>query len=170
MPRGPQHTEEELLNEIRRLGKEVGRSPPLKRDMNKYGKHAAGTYQYRFGSWSNAIEAAGFKPRAKGDNYDERPDQCPLCGTEQTGLDFHHWRYGENEVGCYLCRDCHDDIHQGKAKTANSNWLIHCVENLVIHHSDHHSTNPAADEILERYNLPDVKDLVEIAIQNQNSG
>ncbi|MEY7849080.1 homing endonuclease associated repeat-containing protein [Natrarchaeobius sp. A-rgal3] len=42
MPRGPQYTDDELLDEIRRLANEVSRYPPLKRDMNKHGNHSAG--------------------------------------------------------------------------------------------------------------------------------
>lgn len=166
MPRGPQYTDEELLEEIRRLADELDQSPPKKRAMDEHGAYSSPTYHHRFGSWSNAVKEAGFEPRQHGDNYGERPTECPLCGSEQTGLDFHHWRYGENEVGCYLCRECHDDIHGGKAKTSNSNWLVHCVENLVAQHIAYHSTEPNAERIVERYNLPDITDLVEMAIEN----
>lgn len=169
MPRGPQHTDEELLEEIRRLADELQRVPPLKRDMNKFGNHAARTYQLRFGSWSDAIEEAGFDPREQGEDYEERPDGCPLYGTEQTGLDFHHWRYGENEVGCYLCRECHDAIHQGKAKTANSGWLPYCVDNLVARHLEYHPDSSDVDVIVERYNLPNVSDLIARAIESNTS-
>jgi len=60
MPRPPKYTDEELLEEIRRLFERLDRSPLLKRDMNEYGKHRAKTYQDRLGSWSNAVDAAGF--------------------------------------------------------------------------------------------------------------
>jgi len=166
MPRGPKYTEEELLDEIRRLADDLDRQPPLKKDMNKYGEHASGTYQHRFGSWSAAVQEAGFEPRAKGQNYGERPDACPLCGTEQTGLDFHHWQYGEDEQGCYLCRDCHDDIHDG-AKTEDPNWLVNAVENLVILHMEYHTTDPDAEQIVDRYNLTDITDLVELSINQR---
>lgn len=118
MPRPPKYTVEEVLDEIRRLAQRLDRVP-TKRDMNECGKHGPKTYQDRWGSWSNAVEAAGFEPRVKGTGYQERPDACPLCETEQTGIDFHHWRYGENEVGCYLCQDCHDGVHQKGANTEN---------------------------------------------------
>lgn len=168
MPRGPQYTDEELLAEIRRLAAELEQSPPPKRAMDEHGEYSSPTYHHRFGSWSNAVEEAGFEPIQHGEGYDERPDECPLCGAEQTGLDFHHWRYGENEVGCYLCRDCHDDIHQGKAQRSNSNWLVHCIGNLVAQHLEYHNDEPDAEQIVDRYNLPEVRDLVEMKIEDRD--
>jgi hypothetical protein len=160
MPRGPQYTDEELLEEVRRLAEEMGRAPPLKRDMNDHGKYAPRTLQLRFGSWSEAVAEAGFEPRkAAGDTYEERPSECPLCGTSGGGLDFHHWRYGDNELGCYLCRDCHDRIHSGGAGTQNPNWLVLCVKNLTREHVENHGPD-SPEVIIDRYNLPDVEDLV----------
>lgn len=161
MPRPPKYTDEELLDEIRRLARDVGRSPPLKRDMNDRGKHGAKTYQDRWGSWSEAVAAAGFEPREQGTDFDPRPDECPLCGNEASGMDFHHWRYGEIEVGCYLCRECHDAIHEGEASTQNPGWLVPCVKNLAQRHIEQHGDpDPDPDAILKRYNLTDVRDLV----------
>lgn len=163
MPRPPKYTDDELLDEIRRLASELNIAPPRKRDMNKHGKHGAKTYQDRWGSWSSAVEAAGFEPREKGQEYAERPDECPLCGNEEPGLDFHHWRYGDDEIGCYLCRECHDLIHEGDAQTDNPDWLVHCIDNLVRLHVSHHDETTVED-IRERYNLPDVGVLVESAL------
>lgn len=165
MPRPPKYTNDELLNEIRRLADELDRRPPLKWDMNAHGKHGTKTYQDRWGSWSNAVEAAGSEPRSQGTQYEERPDACPLCGVEQSGLDFHHWRYGENEVGCYLCRDCHDDIHQGDAKIKNPGWLVPCVKNPVELHLEYHPDNRDVDQIVNRYSLPDIADIVKKAVE-----
>lgn len=167
MPRGPQYTEEELLDELRRLARIKGHAP-RKRDMTNDGKHSHRTYILRFGSWSESVEAAGFTPFEKGD-YAERPDACPLCDEEKTGLDFHHWRYGEDEQGCYLCRECHDAVHEGKAKKSNVNWLVHCVEKTVHHHLNKQSDVDGVDEILERYNLPNVRPLVERVVEDHSS-
>ena len=176
MPRSPQYSDEELLEALRELASKVDRVP-RKKDMNEYGPHAARTYQLRFGSWNDAVREAGFEPRSKGTGYGERPDACPLCGSEQTGLDFHHWRYGENEQGCYLCRDCHDDVHAGDAGTDNPNWLLHCIYNLAALHAEHHGDDAVPLEettgtesldihrVIDRYNLPDNPDLIETAVQ-----
>ncbi len=180
MPRPPQYSDEELLEALRELASKLDRVP-RKKDMNEYGSHAARTYQLRFGTWNGAVQEAGFEPRSKGTGYGERPDACPLCGSEQTGLDFHHWRYGENEQGCYLCRTCHDDVHTGDAGTDNPNWLLHCIGNLVALHIEYQysdgdtleeSTSGDVDtggidvrRVIDRYNLPENPDLVETAIQ-----
>jgi len=52
----------DLLDEIRRLSEEFGH-PPTLQEVRDYGKYAATTYYLRFGSWQNALEAAGFPSR-----------------------------------------------------------------------------------------------------------
>lgn len=155
----------DLLNEIRRLARKLNRTP-TKKEMNELGEYYGRSYQDRFGSWSEAIRQAGLEPNQKISSFEfrKRPDKCPLCGTD-SGLDFHHWRYGENKVGCYLCRDCHDAIHEGPANTQNPGWLVPCVKNLVERHVQHHNDLQDVDVILDRYNLPDIKDIVENALQ-----
>jgi hypothetical protein len=165
MARTPKYSDEELLDEIRRLAEKLDREPPRKKDMAEYGQHNHRTYRDRWGTWNAAVEAAGFEPRSKGTNYTERPDVCPVCGREESGLDFHHWRYGEDEIGCYLCRECHDEVHEGKANTRNVAWLVPCIENLVEMHIANHEQHPSPKTILSRYNLPDVEDIVEKAIE-----
>lgn len=163
MPRPPQYSEEELLDEIRRLADDVGRSPPRKRDMDEYGNHASRTYTYRFGSWSDAVREAGFEPRDKPNGMRERPERCPLCSEASSGLDFHHWRYGENEAGCYLCRSCHDAVHEdGANPEQNPDWLVEAVKNIIVHHADHHDS-AVTRKIKQRYNIPS-QDIVEYAI------
>jgi hypothetical protein len=175
MPRPPQYSDDELLNALRDLAEDLDRVP-RKKDMNEYGPHAPRTYQLRFGSWNDAVREAGFTPRSKGTEFGERPDTCPLCGCSETGLDYHHWRYGMNKQGCYLCRDCHDAVHAGAAGTDNPDWLLHCINNLVVLHLKHHHdqdpavTDAAVDRVnvsrvIERYNLPNNTDLIETAVQ-----
>lgn len=89
------------------------------------------------------------------DRFEERSDTCPLCGEEKTGLDFHHWVYEPEEIGCYLCRDCHTTIHKGKGRrTKTTPWLSYCVENLVGEHLEIRPEETGIQEIAERYNLP----------------
>lgn len=161
--RHEEYTTVELLEDLRQLAKAIGRIPPRKRDMNDYGPHSGRTYQLRFGSWSNAVEAAGFTRRKPRREYQKRPASCPLCNSTTTGLDFHHWRYGDNEQGCYLCRDCHDAVHEGQASRNNPDWLKYCVKNLVTKHIDY-GGKPHLDEIMDQYNLTHVEILVEQAL------
>jgi len=51
----------ELIDAINRLEDELGRTP-IRSDMNKKGEFSGSVYRHRFGSWNNAIIAAGLDP------------------------------------------------------------------------------------------------------------
>ncbi len=53
----PTYTEQEMLDTLRRLAEELGRSP-VGKDLIGRGP-SIGTYYYRFGSWTRAKELAG---------------------------------------------------------------------------------------------------------------
>lgn len=156
---------DDLLNEIRRLARELNKTP-TKKQMNDLGEFYGRSYQDRFGSWSSAVRQAGLQPnqRIPNSEFRERPDTCRLCGeAPDDGLDFHHWRYGENKCGCYFCRDCHDRVHAGGARPEeDADWLLKAVENLIRCHAESKKDTSAAT-IVERYNIPS-KGLVECAI------
>jgi len=61
MPRDPKYSEDELLDEIKRLARKLGRTPTMS-DMEDYGKYSSATYKYRFEGWSAAVDAAGLRP------------------------------------------------------------------------------------------------------------
>jgi hypothetical protein len=52
---------EDLLEEIERLAESLGRAP-IREEMSQCGKFGSSTYAERFGSWSEALTAAGFDP------------------------------------------------------------------------------------------------------------
>mgnify|MGYP006279947471 CR=1 FL=1 len=52
---------EELLEDLRELADELG-EPPRFEEMVKHGDHRARTYTKRYGSWAEALEAAGLDP------------------------------------------------------------------------------------------------------------
>ena len=52
----------ELLAEIHRLADEFGH-PPTLNEVREYGEYAATTYYNRFGSWQEAVQAAGYESR-----------------------------------------------------------------------------------------------------------
>lgn len=54
-------SQEELLEEIKRLQNELGR-PPSTKDMVESGKYTASIYFFRFESWNAAVREAGFSP------------------------------------------------------------------------------------------------------------
>ncbi|WP_348613010.1 homing endonuclease associated repeat-containing protein [Halobaculum rarum] len=59
-PREPDSavTDEELLEELDRVADDLGERPTAT-DMNDHGAYWASTYRRAFGSWNNALEAAG---------------------------------------------------------------------------------------------------------------
>jgi len=98
-----------------------------------------------------------------GGEYRERPDKCPLCEKEKSGLDFHHWDY-DDDSGCYVCEPCHIAIHGGTEwwnahdrPARSKTWKVAAIENLVRQHIEYHSEPGTADEIVKRYNIPDDK-------------
>lgn len=54
---------DELIDELHQLAVDLD-DPPSAVDMNEQGEYWASTYQDRFGSWNEAIEAAGLEPTA----------------------------------------------------------------------------------------------------------
>jgi hypothetical protein len=52
---------EELVDELQRLAEEVDR-PPTTQQMNEQGRYSVSPYQNVFGSWIDALRAAGFEP------------------------------------------------------------------------------------------------------------
>ncbi|MDP6626755.1 MAG: hypothetical protein QGG50_02550 [Methanopyri archaeon] len=59
-PRRSHYTDDELLDDLHRLAGELGRVPTSEDLRGRKGYPNTGTYQARFGSWSGALERAGF--------------------------------------------------------------------------------------------------------------
>ncbi|WP_188884429.1 homing endonuclease associated repeat-containing protein [Halarchaeum grantii] len=55
-------SEEELINELKRLARNHS-CPPTLQELREHGKYSATTYYNRFGSWKEALAEAGFSPR-----------------------------------------------------------------------------------------------------------
>ncbi len=51
-----------LVQEMKRLGEALGKTPSV-RDMEREGRHSGSTYKREFGSWNEAVKAAGMVPR-----------------------------------------------------------------------------------------------------------
>lgn len=61
------YSEADLLDHLQALAADLGRTPTSE-DMYEVGEYAPLTYQYRFGSWNTAIEAAGLEPNTPADS------------------------------------------------------------------------------------------------------
>lgn len=57
--------DDELVTELQRLADKLGTTPKVQ-DMRDHGAFTAKTYQTRFGSWPDALAAAGFEPNKRG--------------------------------------------------------------------------------------------------------
>jgi len=66
---------------------------------------------------------------------------CPLCKFEKR-LDYHHWDY-QNDVGCRLCRECHQYIHfptnAKPSETVGNEWVAVALGQLVERYDEYHS-------------------------------
>lgn len=90
------HTEEEirdvLIAELQRLADQLNHPPGL-RDMTQHGAHSSKTYQKKFGSWNNALKAAGLGINAetnidKSDLIDELRRLADELGRTPTSRDM----------------------------------------------------------------------------------
>jgi hypothetical protein len=120
-PRSPQEklAEEELRDELRRLASELGHVPTVE-EMNAEGEYWASTYRNRFGSWADAVEAAGFDSektgsaispgtlleelRRLGDELGKRPtvremDEKGEFGSRTYVRTFQSWNHALEEAG-----------------------------------------------------------------------
>ena len=87
---------EYLISEIQRFHDENGRIP-LNRDMlicNGY--PSLYLFTKEFGSWNNAVEAAGFKPRLR---VVVGKEVCIICGVTETSC----WYNSDDGRVCHLC-------------------------------------------------------------------
>ena len=85
-----------IVNEIQRFYDENNRVPELI-DMKIYnGYPSAYEVVNEFGSWNNAVEASGFKPRFKRHTGDE---VCCICGATET----RQWYNSDNGKICTSC-------------------------------------------------------------------
>jgi hypothetical protein len=92
---------------------------------------------------------------------DEYAHRCPACGyaVEYGGreFDFHHWDY-QNDIGCRLCRKCHDLTHGGQTASqqrdnSGTAWQRDAVKRL------HELVSPHLEfshphEFIARFNIP----------------
>lgn len=71
----PEISDDDLLNDLRRVAAAVQGGVITMNEYRRTGKHATITFQKRFGSWRNAVKAAGFETGYKTDTL---PDEVLL--------------------------------------------------------------------------------------------
>jgi len=96
--------------------------------------------------------------RDLGDYY----HRCPGCGyAEKYGnreFDFHHWDY-EDDIGCILCRNCHEHIHRGlsaseQAEKVTCGWRADAIERLHDLSVQNGLQFDGVELFRARYNIP----------------
>jgi hypothetical protein len=91
--------------------------------------------------------------------------RCPACGfAEKYGgyqreFDFHHWDY-QNEVGCYLCRECHTHIHDEmraneQTEETGREWQYDAVRRLLGLSGKNNLCFGSSHEFMSRFNIPE---------------
>lgn len=64
-------SDQELIDELHNIEQKSSTYPPRETDMMKYGDHSTQPYYRAFGSWSNALAAAGYEDD-RSDFYEKR--------------------------------------------------------------------------------------------------
>ena len=59
------YTDKQLLDALRNLAAKLGRTPAGRELLGRRGLPSPSTYQRRFGSWNNALDAAGLEPKQR---------------------------------------------------------------------------------------------------------
>lgn len=91
--------DEKLIQNLRELAEELGRTPTM-RDMANIGPHTCKTYQLRFGSWNEALQAADLEVNQRYEWFDL---ECANCEDEfQKPV-----RYYEPDQNHFCTHDCY---------------------------------------------------------------
>ncbi|MCG1004955.1 MULTISPECIES: homing endonuclease associated repeat-containing protein [Halobacterium] len=95
-------SDDDLLNELTHLGQQLDKRPTF-REMEEQGAYDPKTYVRRFGSWNDALEAAGFEPSAKLTKDELRTDLQQLAdklNKQPTQREMNE--YGERSHNTYV--------------------------------------------------------------------
>jgi len=100
---------------------------------------------------------------------DDLIPRCPACARPEpkcrAEFDFHHWDY-DNDIGCRLCRWCHNHIHRGmKAREQaelTDGWRADAERRLLNHCQDEGLRFASVRDFQRRFNIPDLAMSTEI--------
>lgn len=124
------YTKEFLISELQRFYNENGRVPRLRDMMATNGYPSAHTYKIYFGSWNNALIAAGFEINK---TYETRvgDETCIICGCtrEQTSA----WYTKGLQLGEVMCNSCYlDPNYKRRSLDKNSNTGKGSISEQVV--------------------------------------
>ena len=108
-------TDDEILEEIVRLGEELEKVPS-QRDMREHSDYGVSTCQRRFGQWSTAVRKAGFEPYTVGPQPGEDNPAWNGGYDPYYGPNWYDQREKARERDGYKCRSCGLSDEQHKAR------------------------------------------------------
>lgn len=143
------YDKEFLISELHRFYDENDRVPMSSDMLAKNGYPAAGAYQSHFGTWNNALEAAGFEINKKRRELDGT-ETCSYCGKRADEIPgFRSWVYpngirhceqhGANGIPDYIKGNLDKNSSRGKATISEQ------VVKNVLNIEDKHDCNFAYD-------------------------
>jgi hypothetical protein len=94
---------------------------------------------------------------------DDLMPRCPACARPgpkcRAEFDFHHWDY-DSDIGCRLCRWCHNHIHRGmkarKQEELTDGWRADAERRLLNHCQDNGLRFDSVRDFQRRFNIPNV--------------
>jgi transcription elongation factor Elf1 len=89
-------------------------------------------------------------------NPEDTYGTCSVCGHDNIALDYHHWDY-QNDVGCHVCRDCHQFIHAPEgsrpSESDGDDWKRIAINQTVKRYRENHEW-VTSSRIQKHCNIP----------------
>ena len=86
-------------------------------------------------------ESGGWTPQQPSTRTTDKHGKCPVCTRTGVRLDFHHWDY-QNDIGCEICRECHEHAHgehgTKPSHTVGNSWVPACFRRLMERYRENH--------------------------------
>lgn len=98
---GKKYTKEFLISELQRFVSENGKNPRFSNMQSKFGYPSNNSYARQFGTWNNALIAAGLEINQYQDHWQDGSETCDNCGKTNDG---YRWQYKNNQRLCEKCR------------------------------------------------------------------
>lgn len=137
--------EEDLLNDIRRIGDDLDRTPSAN-DMRVYGSYGVSVYYDTFKTWRNAVEDAGFEPLPQGSPY-------------QSSEGHPRYRESESIYGPGWNEEKKEQVRERDGRTCQNpkcgRGEVEHIELLGRKHSVHHIQKARTFDDPEKRNHPD---------------
>jgi len=165
------YTNEFLLSELHRFVVEFNKVPFIDEMCPRNGYPSSASFIRRFGSWNNALIAAGLEPNITY-HVPDGTEKCVKCGTTKST----YWRYDEDDnLLCIKCTRAERKYIQGKlnpnSRTGQGAICEYVVNNILENciNCNAESFNSKYDLISKTYGTINVKSSRIFKHKNRNS-